>query len=212
MQGPPLSFWLADIAFRAAGNNMFGVYLLSQVCFVVSFWAIFRLGRAIVGAQHAVLAVLLTITITAFAFPSVEFGPHILAQPFWALTLLTGWRIIGEGRRNAWFALSIYAGLLLLTTHAAPLLLAMLGIFALATARGRRMLTIVRPVVRADRRRGAGGALRDVRRAHRGRLAAARCRTVLACRTGSGAGSTSSAVLRWRWPASRCWSSSIRAG
>ena len=60
VQGPPLSFWLADIAFRAAGNNMFGVYLLSQICFVAAMWAIFRLGRAIVGAQHAVLAVLLT--------------------------------------------------------------------------------------------------------------------------------------------------------
>jgi len=138
--GPPLAFWLADIAFRAAGNNIFGVYLLSQVCFVVSFWAIFRLGRAIVGAQHAILAVLLTATVTSFAFSSVEYGPHILAQPIWALTLLTGWRVIGEGRRNAWFALSIHAGLLLLTTQAAPLLLSMLGVFALATARGRRML------------------------------------------------------------------------
>ena len=146
IQGPPLSFWLADIAFRAAGNNMFGVYLLAQVCFVVSFWAIFRLGRAIVGAQHSAVAVLLTVTISAFAFPSVEFGPHILAQPLWALTLLSGWRIIGEGRRNAWFALSIHAGLLLLTTHAAPLLLAMLAVFALATARGRRMLLSFDPL------------------------------------------------------------------
>jgi hypothetical protein len=146
IRGPPLAFWLADIAFRAAGNNMFGVYLLAQVCFVVSFWAIFRLGRAIVGAQHAAVAVLLTVTISAFAFPSVEFGPHILAQPLWALTLLGGWRIIGEGRRNAWFALSIHAGLLLLTTHAAPLLLAMLAVFALATARGRRMLMSFDPL------------------------------------------------------------------
>ena len=146
-QGPPLALWLADIAFRAAGNNMFGVYLLSQICFVVSFWAIFRLGRAIVGAQHAVLAVLLTITVTAFAFPSAEFGPHILAQPLWALALLSGWRIIGEGRRNAWFALSIHAGLLLLTIHSAALLLATLAAFALATARGRRMLRSFDPLL-----------------------------------------------------------------
>jgi 4-amino-4-deoxy-L-arabinose transferase-like glycosyltransferase len=146
IQGPPLSFWLADIAFRAAGNNMFGVYFLAQICFVVSFWAVFRLGRAIVGAQHAALAVLLTITITAFAFPSVEYGPQTLAQPLWALMLLSAWRIIGEGRRNAWFALSIHVGLLLLTTHTAPLLLGMLGAFALATAQGRRMLASFDPL------------------------------------------------------------------
>lgn len=35
--GPPLAFWLADIAYRAAGNHMFGVYLLSQLCFIVAF-------------------------------------------------------------------------------------------------------------------------------------------------------------------------------
>jgi hypothetical protein len=25
--GPPLAFWLADVAFRLAGNHIFGVYL-----------------------------------------------------------------------------------------------------------------------------------------------------------------------------------------
>ena len=30
--GPPLAFWLADIAFRLAGNHIFGVYLLAQLC------------------------------------------------------------------------------------------------------------------------------------------------------------------------------------
>ena len=32
--GPPLAFWLADIAFRAAGNHLIGIYLLSQLCSV----------------------------------------------------------------------------------------------------------------------------------------------------------------------------------
>lgn len=36
--GPPLAFWLAELAYRAAG--MFGVYLLSQVCIVVTYWAV----------------------------------------------------------------------------------------------------------------------------------------------------------------------------
>ena len=41
ISGPPLAFWLADIAFRLAGNHIFGVYLLSQLCFIVTFWALF---------------------------------------------------------------------------------------------------------------------------------------------------------------------------
>src|SRR3954470_19624775 len=138
--GPPLAFWLADIAFRIAGNHMFGVYLLAQVCSVATFWFLFLLARAVVGGQHAVLAVLLTMTVTAFSSPGLEFGPLVLARPLWALLLLHSWQLIAQGLRNAWFALSIEAGLLLLTTPAAIGLLLLVIVFALATARGRRTL------------------------------------------------------------------------
>jgi hypothetical protein len=144
--GPPLAFWLADIAFRAAGNHMIGVYLLAQLCFVIAFWTLFRLGQLIVGPQQSALAVVLSATVTAFSFPNVEFGPSVLAEPLWALVLLNAWRIIGLGKRDAWFALSMNAGLLLLTTHAGFLLLGLLIAFALATPRGRAALSSFDPV------------------------------------------------------------------
>jgi hypothetical protein len=144
--GPPLAFWLADIAFRAAGNSMFGVYLLAQACAVVTFWIYYQLARAIVGAQQAVLAVLLSLTVVAFSSPGVEFGPLVLARPLWALLLLHSWQLIGESRRNAWFAWSIEAGLLLLTISAAPWLLLLLVGFAVATERGRRVLMSLDPL------------------------------------------------------------------
>jgi hypothetical protein len=144
--GPPLAFWLADIAFRAAGNHVFGVYLLTQLCSVATFWTLYLLARSIVGGQQAVLAVLLTMTVVAFSSPGVEFGPLVLARPLWALLLLHSWQLIGQGRRNAWFAWSIEAGLLLLTTSAAIGLLLLVAAFALATARGRRILLSFDPL------------------------------------------------------------------
>src|SRR4051812_38561366 len=144
--GPPLAFWLGDIAFRLYGNHIFGVYFLAQLCFIVTFLALYELGRVIVGAPQAVLAVLLTLTVVAFSSPGVEFGPLVLARPLWALLLLHAWQVIGRGRRNAWFALSIEAGLLLLTTSAAPALLLLVAGFALATARGRRTLKSMDPL------------------------------------------------------------------
>jgi len=144
--GPPLAFWLADIAYRAVGNHMFGVYLLAQVCSLATLWTVYLLSRAIVGGQQAVLAVLLTMTITAFGAPSLEFGPSVLARPLWAMLLLHSWQLIGQKRRNAWFAWSIEAGLLLLTTTAAPLLLLLVAGFALATRRGRRTLASLDPL------------------------------------------------------------------
>lgn len=136
--GPPLAFWAADIAFRLAGNHLFGIYLLSQICFIVTFWALFALSRAIVGGQQAILVVLLTMTIFSFAISGIEFGPLVLARPIWALILFHSWQVMGQERRSAWFALSIEIGLLLLTTYAAVPLLTMLILFALSTRQGRR--------------------------------------------------------------------------
>jgi hypothetical protein len=144
--GPPLAFWLADIAFRAAGNHIIGVYLLAQLCSIATFWTLYLLARAIVGGQQAALAVLLTLTVVAFSSPGVEFGPFVLARPLWALLLLHSWQLIGQGRRNAWFAWSIEAGLLLLTTSAAIGLLLLVAGFALATMRGRRTLMSFDPL------------------------------------------------------------------
>ena len=144
--GPPLAFWLADIAFRVAGNHMLGVYLLAQLCGVVTFWTLYLLGRAVVGGQQSALAVLLAMTVVAFGSYSGEFGPLVLARPLWALLLLHSWQLIGQGRRNAWFAWSIEAGLLLLTTPAAIGLLLLVAGFALATRRGRRMLMSFDPL------------------------------------------------------------------
>jgi len=143
--GPPLPFWLADIAFRLAGNHIVGVYLLAGLCFIVTMWALYRLSSAVVGRQQAALAVLLTATIVMFSFPGVEFGPAVLARPLWALVLLHAWRVAGQGSRFAWFALTIESGLLLLTTPAAALLLALVFVFMLATRRGRRALATVDP-------------------------------------------------------------------
>src|SRR3954447_14001173 len=144
--GPPLAFWLSDIAFQAAGNHMFGVYLLAQLCSIAMFWTLYLLARAIVGGQQAVLAVLLTMTVVAFSSPGLEFGPLVLARPLWALLLLHSWQLMGQNRRNAWFAWSIEAGLLLLTTSAGLGLLLLIAGFAVATARGRRTLLSVDPL------------------------------------------------------------------
>ncbi|WP_445492066.1 glycosyltransferase family 39 protein [Rhodopseudomonas sp. RCAM05734] len=145
--GPPLAFWLADIAFRATGSHIVGVYLLAQPCFIVTFNALYLLGRAIVGGPQAVIAVLLTLTVTAFSSPGIAFGPEVLARPLFALVLLHGWQAIGLGRRSAWFALSIEAGLLLLTTVNAPWLLLLPLAFGLFTARGRRNLASFDPLL-----------------------------------------------------------------
>jgi 4-amino-4-deoxy-L-arabinose transferase-like glycosyltransferase len=132
--GPPLAFWLGEIAYRIGGA--FGVYVLAQACIVVTYWAVFTLGRAIVGTRHAVLAVLLMVGIATFTVSSVEFGPTVLAAPFWALALLHYWRAIGEDRRGYWFLLAIDLGLLLLSNYIGLILLLLIVLFTLSNKQG----------------------------------------------------------------------------
>ena len=134
--GPPLSFWLGETAFAMGGS--LGLYALAQACIVVAYWAVFALGRVIVGTRHAVLAVLLMVGIAAFTVPSPNFGPAILAAPLWALALLYYWRAVGEGRRGYWFLLALDLGLLLLASYVGLILLALMIVFTPSTARGRR--------------------------------------------------------------------------
>ncbi|HJY17341.1 MAG TPA: glycosyltransferase family 39 protein, partial [Xanthobacteraceae bacterium] len=79
--GPPLAYWVAEIAFRLAGLP--GVYALSQICLIATYWCVFALGRAIVGETHAALAVLLMAGVSVFTLPTPNFGPSMLAMALW---------------------------------------------------------------------------------------------------------------------------------
>ena len=147
--GPPLAFWLAEVAYDIAGGRMIGVYLLSQICVVVTYWAVFTLGRAVVGPTHAALAVLLMAGVAAFTIPTPDFGPVILTMPLWSIILLHYWRAVGENRRGYWLVLAIEIGLLLLTTYVGLILIGLLVLFTVGHPRARRALRTSDPWIAA---------------------------------------------------------------
>jgi len=141
--GPPLAFWLAEIAFRAGG--LLAVYALSQLFVVITYWCVFALGSAILGAAHAAIAVLLMVGIALFTVPTPDFGPPILAMALWSIMLLHYWRAVVQGRRASWYALGTAGALLLLTSDAALILIGLLALFTAATERGRAALGTMEP-------------------------------------------------------------------
>jgi hypothetical protein len=131
--GPPLAYWVAEIAFRLAGLP--GVYGLSQICLIATYWCVFALGRAVVGEAHAAMAVLLMAGISIFTVPTPNFGPPVLAMALWAAALLFYWRAVFEERPRYWYAVGATAALLLFTSYTA---LVLLGALILFTAFNRR--------------------------------------------------------------------------
>jgi hypothetical protein len=145
--GPPLAFWLAEIAFRIAG--LFGVYALSQLCVITTYWSVFKLGSAIVGGAHAVVAVLLMVGISLFTVPTPDFGPPVLTMALWATVLLHYWRAVVQGQRRSWYVLGGAAALMLLTSEAALILLGALALFTALTERGRDAIGSIEPLIAA---------------------------------------------------------------
>ena len=144
--GPPLAFWLANAAYVF---GKFGIYALSQICVVVTYWSVFRLGSEIVGPRHAAFAVVLMGGIVALTVPSPEFGPAVLATALWSLALLHFWRAAEQQKFGYWFALGVDLGFLLLTTYAAIVFIALLLGCLLSSARGREKLTEAGPWIAA---------------------------------------------------------------
>src|SRR5256714_10893766 len=142
--GPPLAYWISEVAFTLAGG-VIGLYLLSQLCVVVTYWAVFSLGRRIVGTAHAAMAILLMPGVSLFTVPTINFGPSVLAMPLTALTLLFGYRALAENWRGDWLAAGIALGLLLLTTYAGLILLVLMVLFVAGTERGRGRLGSIGP-------------------------------------------------------------------
>ena len=141
--GPPLAFWFAEGAYRVAG--LFGVYALSQICVVVTYWCVFRLGSSIVGPAQAVLAVLLMAGISAFTVPTPDFDPAILAMALWAIVLSRYWRAVTLGERQSWYVFGTAAALLLMTSEGALILLVPLAMFTVLTDRGRAAFNRIDP-------------------------------------------------------------------
>ena len=145
--GPPLAFWLAELAFDLAGHSLFGVYALSQACVAATYWAVFSLASAIVGAQQAALAVLLMAGIAAFTVPTPDFGPVVLSMPLWAIILLHYWRAVGESKRAYWLPLAVELGLLLMTTYIGLILVGLLVLFTFTDERARKSLNSYDPLI-----------------------------------------------------------------
>src|SRR6516225_7615580 len=141
--GPPLAYWLGEIAFRFGG--LFAVYLLAQVCIVVAYWSVFALGRAIIGPEHAAIAVLLMVGIALLTVPSPDFGPAILTMVLWSVALLHYWQAVAQGNKRSWYVFGGAAALILLSTEAALVLLGTLALFTALTERGRAALEATEP-------------------------------------------------------------------
>ncbi len=215
---PPLPAWIVEVVATVSGRWPPALYLVGPLASALSLFAVWRLGRAMLGEQRALLAVLAQEGVVYFTIFTPEFNHNVVLLPLWAALGLAGYRACfepGSPRaacgRWAWFG--VLAALGMLGKYTTALLL--LPLLLLARAASSPAPCLGRPrSLAGDGRRAAAAAA-----ASAGLVADRLCAAAVPVRACAGAdaiGTTtsstrccsprrSSAISRrlcWR---SRCW-------
>jgi hypothetical protein len=134
---PPLPWWIDDLAWRAAGDVR-AVYVLAPLAVAITLYAVWRLGRDIVGPQQALLAVVVLEGLHFFNFTAVKFNHDVMQLPLWALTGLLVFRASRFHRLLDWVLSGVVLALAFWTKYSAVALAAPIGLFLLLDPAARR--------------------------------------------------------------------------
>jgi hypothetical protein len=141
---PPLPWWAADLAYRATGD-VHAVYLLGPLAAIACMYAVWLLGRDIIGGFQSLIGVLALEGIHFFNFSVPKFAHDQMQLPFWALTGLLLYRALARERNLDWLLAGVALALCFWSKYAAFALAGSIGLFVLFDIRARRTLATPGP-------------------------------------------------------------------
>ena len=137
---PPLAAWILAATSAIFGVRLWPLFLAGQLAVAACLYAVWRLGRELVGAPAALLSVLVLDGIYYYNIAGTKLNPDLLQLPFWAVSILFLHRALVRDRTLYWALLGLAVGLALLAKYSAGALLLASAIVLGATAEGRRSL------------------------------------------------------------------------
>ena len=139
VEGPPLAFWLLDLAYGLGGTFLVAD-LLPALSVALAGWLVFAFARKILAERHAAIATLLMVGVHPVAFPVGAFDADILQMPLVAASVLVWWNALHEGSRRARYGLAVLVMLLAYSGVQGLLVVFTLGLLTLADPRARAAL------------------------------------------------------------------------
>ena len=108
---PPMSAFIADIFFYFFGAQDWAYYLLSQICVIISFIAVFKFAEDFFEKNiFCLLSVLLLEGIYFYNFTTPEFNVNVCLMPFWSLTVLYIWKGYKDNKIKDWLLAGLFSG------------------------------------------------------------------------------------------------------
>jgi len=135
----PLPWWMVEAVYEVFGTDT-AIYALSQAVVIVTFVAVWKTARPLVGATGALGAILIIDGIHFFNFSSVKFNHNVVEMPFWALAGFAFHAALRQGRLRHWILLGLALGLAWWAKYFMVILAVPLGLFMLFDRDARRRL------------------------------------------------------------------------
>ena len=134
---PPLQAWLLEAMGHIAGSSLFGNFFLTALCGTAALWAVYQLGRRMVGPERALFATLLTQACLYVTCLCTEFNPNTLSLALWALAGTYFARAVDTGRLKHWLLLALFLALGVYAKYAVGLLILSFLIYLVKEVPGR---------------------------------------------------------------------------
>jgi|CXWL01.1.fsa_nt_gi 4-amino-4-deoxy-L-arabinose transferase-like glycosyltransferase len=142
---PNLPGLVLEASRQLTGIAGWPAYLISQLFIVNTFWAVFALGREMMGAPRALAGVLMLTGVYFFSWTTPEFNHNVAQMPLWALVSLFLWRAGTHGGLLNWALLGLFAGLSLWAKYSSVMVLAPAALWLLWDADARKRLLSIGP-------------------------------------------------------------------
>ena len=108
---PPMSGLMVEIIFQLFGNNDWAYYLLSQIFLTFTFFIVWKFSNEIFKDKTlSLISVLMLSGFFFYNYTTPEFNVNICQLPFWALTVLYGWRSFNvKDKISNWLLFGLFA-------------------------------------------------------------------------------------------------------
>jgi len=136
---PFLVAWLAKLVSYIGGSTLWSIYLLSQLCIVAAFWAVYQLAKDMrLNIIHALMAVIFLEGIFYYHFTTPEFNDNVLQIPMWSLTALFYYRALTNQKITNWLLTGFFLALSLLAKYFTIMLIVPMAMLLVTTEQGRK--------------------------------------------------------------------------
>jgi len=127
---PPASAFFPEIFYQIFGPQDWAYYFLSQIFVVISFFVVWKFSEEFFSDKtYGLLSVLLLEGIYFYNFTTPEFNVNVCQLPFWALSVLYGWRGFKDNKTIDWLLFGIFAAIGILSKYLFIYLLIAMDVF-----------------------------------------------------------------------------------